>query len=67
MIHACDSEEVIFCSGVRKSASVILPFLQDKVNRNAWMPYAKVSLRCAQLGRQAAILGAISLLQGQAD
>ncbi len=67
LIHAYDPEVVVFGGGVMKSASMILPFLQDYVNHNAWTPWGKVSLRCAELGNQAALLGAIPLLQGQAD
>jgi len=49
---------------VMESASLILPFLQDYVDRYAWTPWGKVSVRCAQLGNHAALLGAIPLLQG---
>lgn len=64
LIHAYDPEVVIFGGGVMKSASMILPYLQSYVNRHAWTPWGKVALRCAQLGSQAALLGAIPLLQG---
>lgn len=67
LIHAYDPEVVLFGGGVMKSASIIIPFIQDYVDRHAWTPWGKVSLRCAQLRNQAALLGAIPLLQGQAD
>ena len=67
LIHAYDPEVVVLGGGVMKSASMILPFLQDYANRNAWTPWGKVSLRCAELGNQAALLGAIPLLQGRAN
>ncbi len=67
LIHAYDPEMVIIGGGVMKSAAAILPFLQDYVARHAWTPWGKVSLQGAQLGNQAALLGAIPLLQGQAD
>jgi len=67
LIHAYDPEVVIFGGGVMKSASTILPYLQTYANRHAWTPWGKVTLRCAQLGSQAALLGAIPLLQGRAD
>jgi glucokinase len=67
LIHAYDPEVVIFGGGVMKSASMILPYLQNYVNRHAWTPWGKVTLRCAQLGNQAALLGAVPLLQRRAD
>lgn len=67
LIHAYDPEVVVFGGGVMKSASAIIPFLQDYVNRNAWTPWGKVNIRSAELGNQAALLGAIPLLQGQAN
>lgn len=66
LIHAYDPELVVFGGGVMQSGSEILPPLQDYVNRHAWTPWGKVNLRCAALGNQAALLGAIPLLQGQA-
>lgn len=67
LIHAYDPEVVMLGGGVMKSASTIIPFLQDYVSRHAWTPWGKVSVRCAQLGNQAALLGAIPLLQGLVD
>ncbi len=67
LIHAYDPEVVVFGGGVMKSASVIIPFIQDYVNQHAWTPWGKVSIRGAELGNQAALLGAVPLLQGQAD
>ena len=64
LIHAYDPEVVVYGGGVMKSASMIVPFLQDYANRHAWTPWGKVSLRRAQLGNQAALLGAIPLLRG---
>ncbi len=63
LIHAYDPEVVVIGGGVMQSASAILPYLQDYVNRYPWTPWGKVSVRCAQLGNQAALLGAIPLLQ----
>jgi glucokinase len=63
LVHAYDPEVVVIGGGVMQSASTILPFLQDYASR-AWTPWGKVSVRCAQLGNQAALLGAIPLLQG---
>ena len=66
LIHAYDPEVVIFGGGVMKSASMILPYLQSYANRHAWTPWGKVTVRCAELGSRAGLLGAIPLLQGRA-
>jgi glucokinase len=67
LIHAYDPEVVVLGGGVMQSGFEILPFLQDYVNRHAWTPWGKVSLRSAGLGNQAALLGAIPLLQGHTE
>jgi glucokinase len=64
LVHAYDPEVVVIGGGVMKSASTILPFLQDYASRYAWTPWGKISVRSAQLGNEAALLGAIPLLQG---
>jgi glucokinase len=66
LIHAYDPEVIVLGGGVMQRASAIIPFLQDYVNRHAWTPWGKVSLHCALLGNQAALLGAIPLLQSRA-
>jgi len=67
LILAYDPEVVVFGGAVMKSASAILPFLQAHVDRYAWTPWGKVALRSAELGNQAALLGAVPLIQSQAD
>lgn len=67
LVHAYDPEVVVVGGGVMKSASAILPFLQDYVDRYVWTPWGKVSVRSAQLGNQAGLLGAIPLLQAGAE
>ncbi|MGO9271340.1 MAG: ROK family protein [Terriglobia bacterium] len=67
LIHAYDPEVVVFGGAVMKSASAILPFLQAHVDRHAWTPWGNVALRSAELGNQAALLGAVPLIQSQVD
>jgi glucokinase len=62
LIHAYDPEIVLLGGGVMKSAPVILPFVQSYVDRHAWTPWGRVDVRSAQLGNDAALLGAIPLL-----
>jgi glucokinase len=67
LIHAYDPEVVVVGGGVMKRAARILPFLQSYVERHAWTPWGKVKVCCAQLGNDAALLGAVPLLQGLTD
>lgn len=67
LIHAYDPEIVVVGGGVMKSAAQILPFLQAYVEQHAWTPWGKVRVASAELGNNAALLGAIPLLQGLAD
>lgn len=67
LIHAYDPERVIVGGGVMKSAPRILPFLEAYVHEHAWTPWGKVSVTSAKLGNNAALLGAIPLLEGRMD
>lgn len=62
LIHMYDPEIIVIGGGVMKSASVILPYVQDYVSKYAWTPWGKVQVRAAELGNQAGLLGAIPLL-----
>jgi glucokinase len=61
LIHAYDPTVLVYGGGVMKSALSILPFIQDYVARYAWTPWGKVQVRCAELGNNAGIIGAVSL------
>lgn len=56
-IHAYDPEIVIVGGGVMKSGEIILPYIQEKVNRHAWCPTEKIKIVNTQLGESAALLG----------
>jgi glucokinase len=45
-----------------KSAEVIIPYVEQYVQRHAWTPWGKVQVRSAALGNNAALLGAVPLL-----
>ena len=55
-IHAYDPEIVVIGGGIMKSADLILPYLQEKVDALAWCPAGKVRLMASQLGDDAALL-----------
>jgi len=63
LIHAYDPEVVVFGGSVLKRAADILPRLQEYVAAHAWTPGRVVELRPAALGSQAALLGAIPLIE----
>ncbi len=67
MIHAFDPEMIVLGGGIMKSASVILPVLQEKVNRLAWTPWGKVQLVKARFPDSAALYGADYLVRSSVD
>lgn len=62
-VHAFDPDVLLYGGGVMKSGAVILPFIQDYVNRYAWTPWGKPAVRAAQLGNDAALLGVVPLFE----
>lgn len=62
LVHAYDPELIVIGGGVMESASAIVPYIESYVQRYAWTPWGKVRVRAAELGNNAALLGAIPLL-----
>ncbi len=62
LVHAYDPEIIVIGGGVMKSADIIIPYVESYVQKHAWTPWGKVQVRPAQLGNNAALLGAIPLL-----
>jgi glucokinase len=63
LIHAYDPEVVVFGGSVMNRATDILPGLQRYVDAHAWTPGRKVPLRPSVFGSDAALLGAIPLIE----
>lgn len=63
LIHAFDPDAIVIGGAVMKSADQIVPFLQDYVDSHAWTPWGKVRICEARLGPDAALLGAVPLLE----
>jgi glucokinase len=63
LIHAYDPEVVVYGGSVLKRAEEILPRLQQYVDAHAWTFGRKIPLRLAELGSDAALLGAIPLME----
>ena len=62
LIHAYDPEILILGGGIMGSKEVILPYIQDKINQNAWAVWGKVKVTEASLINTAALLGVGSLV-----
>jgi glucokinase len=62
MIHAYDPEMLIIGGGVMKSGDLILPEIQAWVEKYAWTPWGKVSVKKAGLEDTAALYGMNYLL-----
>jgi len=62
LIHAYDPEILVIGGGVMRSAELILPAIESHIHRYAWTPWGKVRVRAAELGNNAALLGAVPLL-----
>lgn len=56
-IHAYDPEIVILGGGIMKSADIIMPYLEERVEYLAWTPSEKVVVAASQLGDLAAFYG----------
>lgn len=65
MIHAFDPEMIILSGGIMKSSAIILPALQEKIDRLAWTPWGKVKLAEARYPDSAALYGADYLVRSK--
>jgi|SRR5580658_3922892 glucokinase len=62
LIHAYDPAALIIGGGVMGSAEQIVPVIQAYVDRHVWSSWGKLQVRPAELGNEAALLGAVPLL-----
>ncbi len=62
LVHAYDPEIVVMGGGVMQSADLIIPYVESYVREHSWTPWGDVQVRVAELGNNAALLGAIPLL-----
>lgn len=63
LVHSFDPEKIIVGGGVMKSASKILPAMQEYVNKHTWLPANSVKIVAAQQSAHAALLGMDFLLK----
>lgn len=62
LVHAYDPEIIVIGGGVMKSADIIIPYVEEYVQKYAWTPWGKVQVRTAKLGNYAGLVGAVPLL-----
>jgi glucokinase len=62
LVHAYDPEIILIGGGVMKSADLIIPYVESYLREHSWTPWGDVQVRVAELGDNAALLGAIPLL-----
>jgi glucokinase len=62
LVHAYDPEIIVVGGGIMKSADAIIPYVESYVQKHSWTPWGKVQVRAAELGNNAALLGAVPLL-----
>lgn len=63
LIHAYDPEVLVLGGGVMQNAEAILPFVQEYINKHTWSSWGKAKVQAAALGCNAALLGAVPLLE----
>ena len=61
LIHAYDPEKIVIGGGVMGNAKLIVPTIQSYVERHSWTPWGTVRLAAAELGNDAALMGAVPL------
>lgn len=62
LVHAYDPELIVIGGGVMESADVIIPAIEAHVQKHSWTPWGKVQVKRAELGNNAALVGAVPLL-----
>jgi glucokinase len=67
LIHAFDPELVVIGGGIAKSAAVIIPHIQQYVNKNALTPWGTVRIVPEQLGQHASLIGMAALFGAESD
>jgi glucokinase len=65
LIHAYDPELFVIGGGIMASADVIVPSLQDFIDRHAHTPWGKVRVVASELGDAAALVAAEWLIEEQ--
>jgi glucokinase len=67
LVHAYDPEVVVIGGGVMQRGDEILAPVRRYVEENSWAPCCAIQFRAAELGSDAGLLGAASLLREALD
>lgn len=62
LIHAYDPEVLVLTGGIMQSADIIVPAMQDYINKHAWTPWGQVQVVKAKHINTASLLGAACLI-----
>jgi glucokinase len=63
LVHAYDPELLLLGGGVMQGSYPLLEAIESHLSSYAWTPWGKIHVRRAALGSNAALLGAVPLLQ----
>lgn len=64
-IHAYDPEQIILGGGILNDGDDIIQIIKERVKRQAWTPWGKVSVAAGWLGDYAGVLGAVYCLKNK--
>ena len=62
LIHLFDPQRIVLGGAVLRSAEVVIPWIQRRVDADAWTPWGRVEIIGARFPEDAALLGAEVML-----
>lgn len=62
LVHLFDPQRVVLGGAVLRSADVVIPWIQSRVDANAWTPWGRVEVTAARFPEDAGLLGAQVML-----
>jgi glucokinase len=65
LVHSYDPERVIIGGGISKSSDVIVPYMQDFIDRHARTPWGQVEVFAASCGNDAALVAGEWLVENE--
>lgn len=65
MVHAHDPEIIIIGGGIMQQAAIIIPFIQNMIDKNAWLPAGTIMVVPAKQSEFAALLGMEYLIKNK--
>ena len=62
LVHLFDPQRIVLGGAVLRSADVVIPWIQNRVNADAWTPWGRVEITGARFPEDAGLLGAHVML-----